>query len=131
MAAPLRVMGMIDEVYYAPQVVAFQLGYFADEGLDVEFEIGRIDEQSPAVVSGRTDLALCGLWQPWLYAERLGLPLVAVAEVNQQCPMMLFGRVPAEEFDWSSLNGGVFLLTSVMAASPWCGLQELLRAKGV
>jgi NitT/TauT family transport system substrate-binding protein len=122
---------MGDEVYYTPQIVAFQLGFFRDEGLDVEFVVGNIADLPLAVTSGEADFALCGLWQPWVYAERLGMPLVAVAELNQQSPLMLFGRVSAEDFDWSSLNGGTFHHTSVMATAPWCALQALLRAKDV
>lgn len=130
-ASTVRILGMIDEVYYTPQIVAFRLGFFRDEGLDVEFAVGDITELPRAVTVGEADFALCGLWQPWLYAERLDAPLVAFAELNQQVPLFLFGRVPAEEFDWSSLNGGTVHHTSVMAASPWCALQELFRLKGV
>lgn len=130
-ASTVRILGMIDEVYYTPQIVAFRLGFFRDEGLDVEFTVGDITELPRAVTVGEADFALCGLWQPWLYAERLNAPLVAFAELNQQVPLFLFGRVPAEEFDWSSLNGGTVHHTSVMAASPWCALQELFRLKGV
>ena len=130
-ASTVRILGMIDEVYYTPQIVASRLGFFRDEGLDVEFTVGDIADLPRSVATGDADFALCGLWQPWLYAERLDAPVVAFAELNQQVPLMLFGRVPADEFDWSSLNGGTFQHTSVMAASPWCALQELFRLKGV
>ena len=124
MGEPLRVLGMIDEVYYAPQIVAFRNGYFADEGLDVEFSVGELIDLPPAVASGKADVALCGLWQPWLYAEQFRAPLVAFAEINQQVPLFLFAREPAERFDYASLGNGTFLHTSVLAASPWVALQE-------
>ncbi|MCY4085643.1 MAG: ABC transporter substrate-binding protein [Actinomycetia bacterium] len=128
-ASTARILGMIDEVYYTPQIVAFRLGFFRDEGLDAEFTVGDITELPRAVTVGEADFALCGLWQPWLYAERLNAPLAAFAELNQQVPLFLFGRVPAEEFDWSSLNGGTVHHTSVMVASRWCALQELFRRR--
>ena len=131
MSEPLRVLGMIDEVYYAPQIVAFRNGYFADEGLEVEFNVGELVDLSPAVASGKADVALCGLWQPWLYAEQFGAPLVAFAEINQQVPLFLFAREPADRWDTASLEGGTFLHTSVMAASPWVALQELLHVHDI
>ena len=131
MSEPLRVLGMIDEVYYAPQIVAFRNGYFADEGLGVEFRVGELIDLPPAVTSGNADVALCGLWQPWLYTEQFGAPLVAFAEINQQVPLFLFAREPADCFDTASLGNRTFLHTSVLAASPWVALQELLRFHGV
>jgi NitT/TauT family transport system substrate-binding protein len=56
---------------------------------------------------------------------------VAFAEINQQVPLFLFAREPADRFDYTSLSTGAFVHTSVMAASPWVALQELLRVKGV
>ncbi len=127
----IRLLGLIHEVYYAPQIVALQLGYFADEGLEVEFDPSGDPEGVPrAVARGRADFGLSGLWHPWVHAQR-GLPFVAFANLNQQVPMTLFGRSPAAQFDWTSLKGGTLLHTSALAPSPWCAIQELLRLKGV
>ena len=127
----LRIVGVADGVYYAPQIVASNLGFYRQEGLEIEY-VGQIDPEglARAVTEGRFDFALGGLWRPMLFAE-LGQPYVAFAHINMQCDILVFARVPADEFDWTSLEGRSVLFTSVGAPSPWFALQELFRNRGV
>jgi NitT/TauT family transport system substrate-binding protein len=131
MSTKLRVVNMSGEVYYAPQMVALEAGYFRDEGLDVGIEIIPPAKLPFAISSGEADFALSGMWQAWLYNERLGTDLKVFAQVVQRPPLMLFGRVPAAEFDWASLSQSALIHTSVLACSPWCVMQAMLRVKGV
>jgi NitT/TauT family transport system substrate-binding protein len=132
MRTTVRVANMSGEIYYAPQMVADRGGFLRDEGL--ELEVLLVDTcDVPAVLDrGDADLALCGMWQPWLYKALKGTDYRVFAQLNQQVPLSLFARVPAEEFDWAALGAdGTTLLTSVVACSPWAALEGLLLSKGV
>src|SRR5205807_620686 len=73
----VTIVGVAEGVYYTPQIVALELGFFEDEGLRVVYN-GRSDPHglARAVSEGRADVALGGLWRPLLYAQ-LGVPFVA------------------------------------------------------
>jgi NitT/TauT family transport system substrate-binding protein len=129
MTTKLRVVAMSDEVYYAPQMLAQDLGFNADEGLEIEPVLVDTSKVPGAVTDGTVDFALCGMWQPWMYNERFGTTFRVFARLNQQVPLMLFGRTP--DFDWSSLSHGTLLHQLTVACSPWCVVQGLLDAKGV
>ena len=48
-------------VFYAPQYLADALGYFNDEGLDVEITLSNgADAVMAAVLSGDADIGFCG-----------------------------------------------------------------------
>jgi NitT/TauT family transport system substrate-binding protein len=130
-ASDIRIVGVSDAVYYAPQVIADELGFFRDEGLNVTYSTGsRRGGVLEALAAGNADFILGGLWRPVLYAP-LGVELIAFAELVQQCDFLLLGRSPREDVNWSSLNGGRLLVTTVGAPSPWLLLDELLRRRGV
>lgn len=132
MSTTIRVADMSGEVYYAPQMVADRAGFLRDEGLQLEVAIIETCDVPAALERGDADIALCGMWQPWLYNTLKGTDYRVFAQLNQQVPLSLFGRVPADAFDWAALSdGGTTLLTSLVACSPWAALQGLLHAKDV
>lgn len=48
-------------IFYAPQYLADALGYFKDEGLDVEITLSQgADTVMSAVLSGDADIGFCG-----------------------------------------------------------------------
>lgn len=48
-------------IFYAPQYLADALGYFKDEGLDVEITLSQgADAVMSAVLSGDADIGFCG-----------------------------------------------------------------------
>ena len=57
----VRLNEVTHSVFYAPQYVAMELGFFADEGLDIELTNGGgADKVMTAVVSGGADIGLAG-----------------------------------------------------------------------
>lgn len=132
MSTTIRVANMSGEVYYAPQMVADRAGFLADEGLELEVVLVDTCDVPGVLDRGEVDIALCGMWQPWLYNGLKGTDYRVFAQLNQQVPLSIYSRVPAEEFDWKALSdGGTALLTSLVACSPWAALQGLLLAKDV
>jgi NitT/TauT family transport system substrate-binding protein len=125
----LRIIGLGDGVYYAPQLVADALGFYADEGLTIEYS-GRGDHEglAKAVSGGRADLSLGGMWRVLLQFD-LGVAYRAFALMNDQADLVIFGRRAREELDWTALS--TLITTSVGAPSPWVFLREGLRNRGV
>ena len=57
----VRVAEVAHSVFYAPQYVADSLGYFEDEGLDVDITLASgADAVMAAVLSGDVDIGFCG-----------------------------------------------------------------------
>ena len=57
----VRLNEVTHSVFYAPQYVAMELGFFADEGLAIELTNGGgADKVMTAVVSGQSDIGLAG-----------------------------------------------------------------------
>lgn len=57
----IKVAEVTHSVFYAPQYVAHSLGYFKDEGLDVEIILtSGADKVTAAVLSGDVEIGFCG-----------------------------------------------------------------------
>lgn len=57
----VRVAEVTHSVFYAPQYLADALGYFEEEGLDVEITLSQgADAVMSAVLSGDADIGFCG-----------------------------------------------------------------------
>ena len=57
----VRVAEVAHSVFYAPQYLADALGYFEDEGLDVEINLSSgADAVMAAVLSNDADIGFCG-----------------------------------------------------------------------
>ena len=57
----VRLNEVTHSVFYAPQYVAMELGFFADEGLDIELTNGGgADKSMAALLSNGADIGLMG-----------------------------------------------------------------------
>ena len=58
---PVRLNEVVHSVFYAPQYVAQELGFFEEEGLDVTVAVGQgADKSMTALLSDSADIALLG-----------------------------------------------------------------------
>ena len=56
---PVRLNEVVHSVFYAPQYVAQELGFFEEEGLDVTVSVGNgADKSMTALLSDSADIAL-------------------------------------------------------------------------
>ena len=85
-------------VFYAPQYVALEKGYFREEGLDVELVTGfGADKVLTALISGEADIGFMGA-EASVYAFQEGAtdPAVNFAQLTQRAGNFLVARVVAD-----------------------------------
>ena len=81
-------------IFYAPQYVAIEEGYFKDEGLDMTLITGfGADKTMTAVISGEADIGFMGA-EASIYAYQEGAtdPVVNFAQLTQRAGNFLVAR---------------------------------------
>ncbi len=94
-------------IFYAPQYVAIEKGYFKEEGLDVELVTGfGADKVLTALISGEADIGFMGA-EASVYAYQEGAtdPAVNFAQLTQRAGNFLVAREEMPDFQWSDLKG--------------------------
>ena len=87
-------------IFYAPQYVAIEEGYFAEEGLDLTLVTGfGADKTMTAVISGEADIGFMGA-EASIYAYQEGAtdPVVNFAQLTQRAGNFLVGREEMPDF---------------------------------
>ena len=94
-------------IFYAPQYVAIEKGYFKDEGLDMTLITGfGADKTMTAVISGEADIGFMGA-EASIYAYQEGAtdPVVNFAQLTQRAGNFLVAREEMPDFKWEDLKG--------------------------
>ena len=94
-------------VFYAPQYVAIEEGYFAEKGLDLTLVTGfGADKTMTAVISGEADIGFMGA-EASVYAYQEGAtdPVVNFAQLTQRAGNFLVAREEMRDFKWEDLKG--------------------------
>ena len=94
-------------IFYAPQYVAIENGYFADEGLELTVTNGfGADKVMTALISGDADIGFMGSESSiYVYAEGSDDYAVNFAGLTQRAGNFLVGREADDNFDWAELKG--------------------------
>ena len=94
-------------VFYAPQYIALSLGFFEEEGLNVEITTsGGSEKAMTALLSGEADLCLAGP-ETGVYVMNEGkedYPVI-VGQLTKRDGSFLIAREPSDSFAWSDLAG--------------------------
>ena len=93
-------------IFYAPQYVAIEEGYFKAEGLDMTLITGfGADKTMTAVISGEADIGFMGA-EASIYAYQEGAtdPVVNFAQLTQRAGNFLVAREEMPDFKWEDLK---------------------------
>ncbi|WP_317853667.1 ABC transporter substrate-binding protein [Chakrabartyella piscis] len=129
---PVRLNEVVHSAFYAPQYVATELGFFAEEGLDVTVEIGNgADVSMTALISDAADIALLGTEAGiYVYNEGMENYPKAFLQLTQRAGNFLVGREENPDFDWSDLIGSE-IIGGRAGGMPQLVLEYVLAQNGL
>nr|WP_142245999.1 ABC transporter substrate-binding protein [Rossellomorea marisflavi] len=107
----VRVAEVTRSIFYAPEYVAIEKGFFKDEGLNVELKTTwGGDKTMTALLSNGADIALVGS-ETSIYVHTQGSddPVINFAQLTQTDGTFLVSREKVENFEWDQLKGTTFL----------------------
>ena len=119
-------------IFYAPQYVALELGYFKDEGLDVELVTGfGADKTMTAVLSGEAEIGFMGSESSiYVYNEGAEDYVVNFAQLTQRAGNFLVARDANENFKWTDLMGKT-VIGGRAGGMPQMVLEYILKKNGI
>ncbi|MCX8129628.1 MAG: ABC transporter substrate-binding protein [Clostridia bacterium] len=119
-------------VFYAPQYVAINEGFFKEEGLDIELANGQgADKVMTAVLSGQSDIGLAGPEASiYVYNEGKEDYSVVFAQLTKRDGSFMVGRNPEQGFKWSNLKGKT-IIGGRKGGVPEMTLEYVLKKNGL
>ncbi|SMC82712.1 ABC transporter substrate-binding protein [Papillibacter cinnamivorans] len=127
----VRLNEVTHSVFYAPMYVALNLGFFTEEGLNVELTNGGgADKVMTAVLAGQADIGLAGP-ESCIYVLNEGredYPVV-FAQLTKRDGSFLVGRTD-EDFTWENLKGKT-VLGGRKGGVPEMTLEYVMRQNGI
>ena len=129
--ATVRLSEVTHSVFYAPQYVALEQGFFADEGLKIELSNGGgADKVMTAVLTGQADIGLAGP-EACIYVYNQGKddhPIV-FGQLTKRDGSFLVGREDVP-FSWELLRGRT-VIGGRAGGVPEMTLEYVMRQNGI
>lgn len=129
---PLTLNEVAHSIFYAPQYVAIEKGYFQEEGIDLTLHTGfGADKTMTAVLSGEADIGFMGA-EASVYAYQEGAtdPVVNFAQLTQRAGNFLVAREEMPGFTWQDLKGSK-VLGGRKGGMPEMVFEYILRQNGI
>lgn len=119
-------------VFYAPQYAAINLGFFEEEGLELELSNGQgADKVMTAVLSGSVDIGFAGPESCiYVYNEGKEDYMQVFAQMTQRDGAFILAREPDEDFRWEKLQGKT-LLPGRKGGVPYMTLEYVVKQHGL
>ncbi len=125
----VRLNEVTRSVFYAPQYVAMELGYFKDRSLDIKLtSADGSDRTMTAILSGQADIGLLGTSSVIsVYSQgKENYPMI-FSQLTQRDGSFLVGR--ESEFRWEDLKGKS-IIAGRKGGVPEMTLEYILKNKG-
>ncbi|MBR0411787.1 MAG: ABC transporter substrate-binding protein [Eubacterium sp.] len=103
----VRLNEVAHSIFYAPQYVAIEKGYFKEEGIDLELTTGfGADKTTTALISNEADIGFMGPEGTiYLYNEGCEDYAVNFAQLTQRAGNFVVSREKKDDFQWEDLKG--------------------------
>jgi NitT/TauT family transport system substrate-binding protein len=119
-------------VFYAPMYVAFEEGYFEEEGLKVNLVNGLgANKTMTSVLSGESEIGFMGA-EASIYVYNQGAEdyVVNFAQLTQRAGNFLVSRDMAEDFKWENIKGKT-VLGGRKGGMPQMVFEYILKKQGI
>lgn len=119
-------------IFYAPQYVAMEQGYFEQEGIELELVTGfGADKTMTAVISGDAQIGFMGA-EASVYTNLEGAddPIVNFAQGTQRAGNFVVAREPMDDFQWTDLVGKN-VLGGRKGGMPQMVFEYILKSNGI
>lgn len=117
----IRVAEVTHSIFYAPQYVAIEKGFFEEEGLNIELTLTPGgDKVMTALLSDGADIGLVGS-ETSIYVAAQGASdqVINFAQLTQTDGTFLVSREKVDNFSWDQLKGVTFLGQRKGACRKW------------
>lgn len=128
----VRLGEVTHSVFYAPQYVAIEKGFFKEEGIEIELSnLQGADKVMSAVLSNQIDIGFCGPEASiYVYNEgREDYPQV-FAQMTQRDGSFLVGKEKVDEFSWEQLKGKT-VIPGRRGGVPYMTFEYLIKQNGL
>jgi len=119
-------------IFYAPMYVAFEEGYFEEEGLKVNLVNGLgANKTMTSVLSGESEIGFMGA-EASIYVYNQGAEdyVVNFAQLTQRAGNFLVSRDMAEDFKWENIKGKT-VLGGRKGGMPQMVFEYILKKQGI
>lgn len=128
----IQVNEVTRSVFYAPQYVAINNGYFKAQGLDIELTTGQgADAVMTAVLANQCDIGFAGPEASiYVYNEGKEDHTEVFAQLTKRDGSFLIARQDSDNFDWNDLKGKT-VIPGRKGGVPYMTLEYVLRKNGI
>lgn len=119
-------------VFYAPLYAAISLGYFKEEGIELELvNGGGADKSMTALLSGQAEIGLMGPEAAiYVFNEGKEDSALVVGQLTKRDGSFLMGRTPDDDFKWTDVKGKT-IIGGRAGGVPEMTLEYVLRQNGL
>ena len=127
----IRLNEVTHSIFYAPQYLAMEKGYFEEEGLEIELTNGGgADKSMTAVLSGGADIGLMGPEAAiYVYQEQKQDYVKIFGQLTKRDGSFLVSKTEMPDFDFSGLEG-MSVIAGRKGGVPFMTLQYVFRQHG-
>ena len=128
----IKVNEVTRSVFYAPQYVAINNGYFEEQGMNIELTTGQgADAVMTAVLSNQCDIGFAGPEASiYVYNEGKEDFCQVFAQMTKKDGSFLIARNSSENFSWQDLKGKT-VIPGRKGGVPYMTLEYVLRKNGL
>ncbi len=119
-------------IFYAPQYVAINEGFFEEEGLKIDLTTGQgADKVTTAVLSGDADIGFCGPEATvYVYNEGKEDYIISFAQLTKRDGSFLLAREPNPNFTFNEVIGKT-IIGGRKGGMPQMTLEWVLKQNGI
>ena len=128
----LKVSEVTRSVFYAPQYVAINKGFFEKYGITIDLTTGQgADAVMTSVLSNQCDIGFAGPEAAiYVYNEGKEDYTEVFAQLTQRDGSFLISREPTDNFSWQDLKGKT-VIPGRKGGVPYMTLEYVLRKNGI